>query len=74
MVRVADDVVSNIVVAEREFTVDGFEFRPLLDAAVCEPGMYFNRADGRYYYDSGFTLTEKSAAPTPEERGTPGSR
>ncbi|AOD13551.1 hypothetical protein VB151_10025 [Xanthomonas fragariae] len=65
MIQTGNDVVINIIVSESGFTIDGFEFRALQDTTVCEPGMYFNRRDGLYYFDAQFTQRELIAPEPP---------
>ncbi|QJD69040.1 hypothetical protein HG421_15930 [Xanthomonas campestris pv. badrii] len=66
MIQRGTDVVVNIIVSDSGFTIDGFEFRALQDKTVCEPGMYFNRGDGLYYFDAKFTPRELIAPESPE--------
>ncbi|PPT85980.1 hypothetical protein XarzCFBP7410_01810 [Xanthomonas arboricola pv. zantedeschiae] len=65
MIQTGTDVVVNIIVSDSAFTIEGFEFRPLQDKTVCEPGMYFNRGDGLYYFDAHFTQREVIAPEPP---------
>ncbi|CAD7378240.1 hypothetical protein X12_001146 [Xanthomonas arboricola] len=65
MIQTGTDVVVNIIVSDSGFTIDGFEFRALQDKSVCEPGMYFNRGDGLYYFDATFTQREVIAPESP---------
>ncbi|MCC5052016.1 hypothetical protein [Xanthomonas campestris] len=65
MIQNEADVVVNVIVSDSGFTIDGFEFRALQDKTVCEPGMYFNRRDGLYYFDAQFTQRELIAPESP---------
>ena len=65
MIQTGDEVLVNVIVSDSSFTIDGFELRALQDKTVCEPGMYFNRRDGLYYFDAQFTQREVIAPEPP---------
>jgi hypothetical protein len=67
MIQTGSDLVVNIIVSESGFAIDGFEFRPIEESTMCEPGMYFNRRDGLYYFDPEFTQREPVTPQQPEQ-------
>lgn len=50
------EVINTIVAENDSFTMDGYFFVPV-NGKQCEIGMFYNKIDGLFYYDEGFSLT-----------------
>ncbi|UJD90073.1 hypothetical protein FS594_15530 [Rahnella aquatilis] len=53
-IQVANTIVANDV----SFSMSGYYFIDMADK-FCETGMYYNEADGLFYYDEAFTISTK---------------
>ena len=49
------EVVNTIIADDESFKIEGFYFIPV-NGKECEIGMFYNKKDGEFYYDEGFTL------------------
>jgi len=63
------NVVQNVVVASSGTTIPGFTLQAIASDVCCNPGSYYNSADGKFYADSAFTtltgLGENVSSDTP---------
>lgn len=51
-------VTNTIVANDDSFSIEGYYFVDMTDK-FCETGMYYNKADGLFYYDEAFTISTK---------------
>lgn len=55
MIAVGDIKVFNTIIANPDFTYDGYYFIKILTDVFCQIGMYYNVNDGLFYDDDTFT-------------------
>jgi len=51
------EVVNTIIAEDESFSMDGFYFIQV-NGNECEAGMFYNKKDGAFYYDEGFSITK----------------
>jgi len=74
LAMIADDdieVMNTIVAENEEFKMSGYYFVPISDKP-CQIGMFYNKKDGRFYFDKGFKLTSnpvEDPSQIPAEQG-----
>jgi hypothetical protein len=52
LIKNGDNVVSNIIVANSDYSLDGYYIIAIQSGVFCQPNMYYNKTDGVFYYDS----------------------
>lgn len=55
MLKTESNYVENTIVADDKFSVSGFKLIKIEADVFCQPGTYFNDADGLFYDDAKFT-------------------
>ncbi len=55
MLKIDSNYVENTIVADDKFSITGFKLIKIEMDISCQPGMYFNDADGLFYDDAEFT-------------------
>lgn len=56
VLKKGDNQVKNIIIADDDFKIEGYETYPLGDDISCQTGMYYNKKDKIFYDDAEFTL------------------
>ncbi len=49
-------VINTIVANDADFTMEGYYFIQILEGVFCQPGVYYNKADGLFYVDDDFSV------------------
>lgn len=68
MIAVGDIKVFNTIIADPDFTYDGYYFVEVLGDVFCQLGMYYNCDDGLFYDDEGFTTINEPELIQPRSR------
>ena len=53
--KAGSNVVENIILADDSYAIEGYTLQIISSGTFCDPGMYYNTADGLYYQDSAFS-------------------
>ncbi|EIY8630644.1 hypothetical protein MOI73_002225, partial [Escherichia coli] len=48
-------IVKNIIIAESGYEYDGAELIEYPESVFCQPGMFYNKADGLFYDDKEYS-------------------
>ncbi|QCT18519.1 hypothetical protein FEM41_02110 [Jejubacter calystegiae] len=49
--------VKNVIIAPERFSFKGNMLLKLNEQVICQPGMFYNKANGVFYYDAELTQT-----------------
>ncbi len=59
--------VFNKIVADENFTIEGYYLVLLDDSLFCDIGNFYNKKDGLYYEDAAFTTVAGLPEPNPPD-------
>lgn len=57
-------MVKNVIIGSKNLSLTGFTLIALDSDKYCEPGMYYDRDTGEYYFDELLTQKEKAVSIT----------
>lgn len=60
VIKEGNNIVDNIILADENYKIEGFNLHELDANTFCEPEMFLNFTDGIYYQDNAFTLIRPS--------------